>query len=66
MQFRIGVIVHGMLDSILARRGTDGACDPLDTDGTLEAMVRFVAAGFGAKAKDVALAARLREPTHVA
>ena len=59
-------MVDGMLDSILARRGTDGACDPLDTDGTLEAMVRFVATGFGARAKDVALSARLRKPTHVA
>lgn len=66
MQFRIGVMVHGMLDSILARRGTNGACDPLGTDESLEATVQFVAAGLGASTKDVALAAQVREPTQAA
>ena len=45
MHFAIGVMVHTMLDSDRARRWTEGECDPLDAQGTLEAMVRFVSAG---------------------
>ncbi len=66
MHFAIGVMVHTMLDSNRTRQWTDQACDPLDTRGTLEAMVRFVAAGFRTAATDVALAARIQETTPAA
>ena len=56
MHFAIGVMVHTMLDSNRTRQWTAGACDPLDTEGTLDAMVRFVAAGLRAAAKDSAQA----------
>lgn len=66
MHFAIGVMVHTMLDSNRTRQWTDGACDPADVGGTLEAMVRFVAAGFRAEAERSTLAARAEEKTQAA
>ena len=66
MYFAVGVMVHTMLDSNRTRQWTAGACDPLDTDGTLDAMVRFVAAGFRATAKGSTLAAGIQETTQAA
>ena len=69
MQFAIGVMVHTMLDSNRARQWTEGACDPLDTGGTLQAMVSFVAAGFRARAHDGSRAeptAQVKEETEAA
>lgn len=57
----IGMMADTMLDSNRTRRWTDGACDPLDTDGTLEAMLRFVAA-----ANESAFVARIQETTQAA
>ncbi len=48
MHFALGVMVHTMLDSDRTRRWTAGSCDPSDTEATLGAMVRFVAAGMRA------------------
>ena len=61
MHFAMGVMVHTMLDSSRTRQWTEGACDPSDTAGTLEAMVGFVAAGFRAKAQDSTRAERIEE-----
>lgn len=60
LHFAVGVMVHTMLDSNRTRQWTAGACDPLDTEGTLDAMVRFVAAGFRTAAKDSAQAAGIQ------
>ena len=49
MHFAIGVMVHTMLDSDRTKKWTEGACDPSDTEATLEAIVSFVAAGMRAK-----------------
>ncbi len=49
MHFAIGVMVHTMLDPDRTREWTDGACDPANTESTLESMVKFVAAGFRAE-----------------
>ncbi len=43
-------MVHKMVDSIRTRQRAARACDILDTGGTLEAMLRFVAADFRAAA----------------
>ena len=66
MHCAIGMMADTMLDSNRTRRWTDGVCDPLDTDGTLEAMVRFVTAGFCTAANESALAARIQETTQAA
>ncbi len=63
MHFAIGVMVHTMLDSNRTRKLTDGACDPSNMDVTLEAMVRFVAAGFRAEAADGDISQRIQETT---
>ena len=63
MHCAIGMMADTMLDSNRTRRWTDGASDPLDTDGTLEAMVQFVTASFCAVAKESALDARIKETT---
>ncbi len=54
MHFAIGVMVHTMLDSDHTKRFTAGACDPSDTQTTLDAMVGFVAAGMRADVPNVA------------
>lgn len=66
MHFAVGVMVHTMLDSNRTRQWTAGACDPLDTEGTLNAMVRFVAAGFRAATKDSSRAAGIQGTTQAA
>lgn len=48
MHFAIGVMVHTMLDSDRTKKWTKGACDPSDTQATLEAIVSFAAAGMRA------------------
>ena len=50
MHFAVGVMVHTMLDSNNTKKWTEGACDPADTEATLEAIVSFVAAGMRAEA----------------
>ena len=48
MHFAIGVMVHTMLDSERLRACTRYGHDPYDAQRTLDAMVRFVAAGMRA------------------
>ena len=48
MHFTIGVLVHTMLDSGRTIRRNRGACDPWDTDETLDSILQYVAAGMRA------------------
>ena len=48
MHFTIGVLVHTMLDSGRTIKWTRGACDPSNTDETLDSILQFVAAGMRA------------------
>ena len=66
MHFAVGVMVHTMLDSHRTRQWTRGACDPRDAGGTLEAMVRFAAAGLRAEDRDSDRAERTGERTQAA
>lgn len=51
MHFAIGVMVHTMLDSSRTAQSTSGAGGPSDAAETLDAMVRFVAAGLRAEVR---------------
>jgi len=48
VNFSVGVMVHTMMDSDRSRRWIRGICDPADVDGTIDAMIRFSAAGMNA------------------
>lgn len=50
IHFSVGVMVHTMMDSDRIRRWTQGLCDPTDVQGTIDAMVRFAAAGMSVPA----------------
>ncbi len=50
VHFAVGAMVHTMMDSDRIRRWTQGLCDPVNVEETVDAMVRFAAAGLNAPA----------------
>ncbi len=50
IHFAVGAMVHTMMDSDRIRRWTQGLCDPAHVEETIDAMVRFTAAGMNAPA----------------
>jgi AcrR family transcriptional regulator len=46
--FAVGAMVHTMCDSDRLRMISQGVCDPLEVEDTIERMVQFTAAGFRA------------------
>jgi AcrR family transcriptional regulator len=55
LHFTAGAMIHTMLDSERIRRYSQGVCDPSDSEGVIERMVRFAAAGMrAAVARDMA------------
>lgn len=49
IHFCVGAMIHTMSDSEKLKRFSNGICDPSDTEGTIERMVQFCAAGLRAK-----------------
>ena len=51
LHFLVGAMAHTMADAERLRKFSEGACDPDDTEGTIQKLVTFLAAGMRAKVK---------------
>jgi AcrR family transcriptional regulator len=49
IHFCVGAMIHTMSDSDRLKRFSNGMCDPSDTEGAIERMVQFCAAGLRAE-----------------
>ena len=51
LHFLVGAMAHTMADAERLRNFSGGLCDPDDTEGTIQKLVIFLAAGMRAKVK---------------
>ncbi len=66
VHFSVGAMIYTMTESERLKRFSDGLCDPADTEGVIERMVRFCAAGLRADVAAAPIGAKLAEDADVA